>query len=91
MKSLSPESCTLVNDDKIWDEMNEMCPTVLKAFYGIFLQTPSVEEFTPEMRTAVASFARNRNCYRSYHKIIISFLCLLQYVRSRKIVCMCVH
>jgi hypothetical protein len=51
--------------------MRIMCPTVLEAFYGIFLQTPSVEEFTPEMRTAiaVASFARNRNC-NAFQKLI---------------------
>jgi hypothetical protein len=62
--SLCPDSFKLVSDDEIEDQMRELCPTVLKTFYGMFLQAPSDEHFIPEMRTgiAVASFARNRSC-----------------------------
>jgi hypothetical protein len=64
MRSLCPDSFKLVSDDKIEDKMRELCPTVLKTLYSMFLQAPGDELFIPQMRAGivVASFARNRNC-----------------------------
>jgi hypothetical protein len=64
LRNFQNQFASILTDSELQDEMKTFCPTVLKIFYGMFLQCPGDEDFTPPMRTAIAiaAFARTSRC-----------------------------